>query len=306
MAVSLFLAVALVFSNVAILPAIFYAYWKQLYPETAVLTAVLAASTAFHVCQVGWFCFGVGVEALQVTDHFMVYTALVWFSLYFAGAAERARTSITIGTMAVMLPVIVAFIGSWVSGAIIIAIVIVLTVATLVYVFSVHGAGPPVAWGAFVVALFLLGLGVVLHVFGGDYGDENWKYPLAHSIWHILSMLSLYYVVGIPYHDANALKTMPVPTDARLGTEKGKRVGAGAGANVPRSIQRGDAALALFGTAAMDLLARAERAGKAVKKPRKKHGESSGATAPAYNGGKRNGRMLSLGGLKPNQYPAVI
>lgn len=206
MAIPVGLAAFLVLSNVAIFPAIFYAYYvRQLVAETALLLAVMAVSTAFHLCQVEWFCFGVDLHALQVTDHFMVYTALVWFSLYFAGAAERARTAITIATMAIMLPVILTFIGSWLSGGIIIAITLVLSVVVLTYAIHVNG-GPPVAWGAFVVAMGLMAAGVFLHVFGGDFGPDNWKYPVAHSVWHVLSMLALYYVLGIPYRDDNALR----------------------------------------------------------------------------------------------------
>jgi hypothetical protein len=205
MAIPVGLAAFLVLSNVAIFPAIFYAYVRQLFAETALLLAVLAASTAFHLCQVEWFCFGVALHALQVTDHFMVYTALVWFSLYFAGAAERTRTAITIATMAIMLPVILTFIGSWLSGGIIVAITLVLSVVVLTYAIHVYG-GPPVAWGAFVVAMGLLAAGVFLHVFGGDFGPDNWKYPVAHSVWHVLSMLALYYVLGVPYRDDNALR----------------------------------------------------------------------------------------------------
>ena len=195
----------LVLSNVAIVPAILYAHIRHLIPEMALLTAVLAASTAFHMCQVEWFCFGVELRELQIVDHFMVYTALVWFSLYFAGVAERPRTGITIGVAPVMLVAIVHFIGTLMDGAIIVALVLVLTVLALTYAFYARG-GPPVAWGALVVSMGLLAAGVFLHVFGGDFGPSNVKYPVAHSIWHILSMLALYYVIGIPYRDENGLR----------------------------------------------------------------------------------------------------
>lgn len=294
MAASPALAAFLVLSNVAIVPAIAYAYWRRLFPETAVLCAVLAASTAFHVCQVGWFCFGVGVDALQVTDHFMVYSALVWFSLYFAGASERARTSITIAAMAVILPVIVAFIGSWMSGAVIVAIVLVLTVATLMYVFSVHGDGPAVAWGAFIVALGLLGLGVLLHVFGGDFGDENWKYPVAHSVWHVLSMLSLYYVLGIPFRDNSALKNFH-GIDGRTGGKKPKRRPNG-----------GDIALSVVGAAAVGILSKATRAPQQSRSKQKQHHQKQ-ATA-GFGGARGSGasKPLSLGNAHPDPFRDAV
>jgi hypothetical protein len=168
---------------------------------------------AFHICQVGWFCFGLQLHALQLTDHFMVYTALLWFSLYFAsegtfateGTAERLRMSITLSTMAVTLPVIASFIGTWMSGAIVVAITIVLTALMFSFVFILRGA-PRFAWPSLFVALLLLAAGVVLHVFGGDYGPDNWVYPAAHSVWHIMAMLSLFWIIDIPYKDKAKLR----------------------------------------------------------------------------------------------------
>jgi hypothetical protein len=161
---------------------------------------VFLASSAFHICQVGWFCFGLQLHALQLTDHFMVYTALLWFSLYFAGTPERVRMSITLSTMAVTLPVIASFIGSWLSGAIVVAITLVVTSLMFIIVFVLRG-GPRVAWPSLLVALLLLAIGVVLHVVGGDYGPDNWVYPAAHSVWHIMAMLSLFWIIDIPYKD---------------------------------------------------------------------------------------------------------
>lgn len=192
------LALALVLSHVALFPAILYAYWRRLFVETSLLIAVLVASVAFHVCQVGWFCFGLDLHALQLTDHFMVYTALLWFSLYFVGAAERVRTAVTIAAMAIVLPVIATFIGSWMSGAIIVALVLVIATLVLLGVYFAHG-GPPIAWASLLVAMVLLGAGVVLHVIGGDFGPDNWKYPVAHSLWHVLAMLALFYILDVPY-----------------------------------------------------------------------------------------------------------
>ncbi len=182
------LALALVLSHVALFPAILYSYWRRLFVETALLIAVLVASTAFHVCQVGWFCFGLDLHALQLSDHFMVYTALLWFALYFAGAAERARTAITIAAMAIVLPVIATFIGSWMSGAIIVAMVLVLATLVLVGGYFAHG-GPPIAWGSLLFA-----------------------------------MLSLFYILDIPYKDESMAHTwITVGDRARVAYSKRRR-----------------------------------------------------------------------------------
>ena len=210
--VTVWLGIALVLSNLAIVPAIWLTYRKMLYVETTILLVVLAASTAFHVCQVGWFCFGVEPHALQITDHFSVYTALIWFSLYWVEAPERTRTALTVATMIVSLPVIITFIGTLASGAFVIALAIVITLSALACVVSANG-GLFINCGAFAAAVILLGVGVVLHVVGGDFGDENWKYPVAHSLWHVFAMLALFFVVAIPYPDGAAVHAWRSPGD---------------------------------------------------------------------------------------------
>jgi hypothetical protein len=215
MAISFFLSLCLVVSNLAIAPAIVYAFALRLIPETALLVSVFVASTAFHVCQVGWFCFGVGVRDLQVADHFMVYTALVWFTLYFCGVAERPRTGITIGLFPLLIVVIGHFTGTMVDGAVVVALTVAIALVALTCAFHNYG-GLPIEWGAFAVATSLLAAGVFLHVYGGDFGDDdNAYYPIAHSVWHVLSMLSLFYILGIPFRGSNALTgaifTAPTP-----------------------------------------------------------------------------------------------
>lgn len=262
MAVSVGLAIFLVFSNVAILPAVIYAHILHLIAETALLVAVFAASTAFHMCQVEWFCFGVELRELQIVDHFMVYTALVWFSLYFCGVAERPRTGITVVLFPVLLVVIIHFLGSMMDGAIVVAITVAFAFAALTYAFFVYG-GIPIEWSAFVVATSLLGMGVFLHIFGGDYGDDNIFYPIAHSVWHILSMLSLFWILGIPYRDRNSLDTMNF--GAGMALPVGKSVGAAMAqppASVsPRQQQHTAVAAAATGTASPSRGGRSMREG---------------------------------------------
>lgn len=200
MALSVWLAVALVLSNLAVVPAGVLAYWRGYVVELTILVLSFTISTAFHMCQVGWFCFGLELHGLQLGDHFMVYWALVWFSLYWVGAAERLRMALTIAAMGVSLPVIATFIGTWIPGAFVVGVTIVLALIVLAIALKLYG-GPPVNWKAFAAALVLLGVGVFLHVMGGDFGSENWKYPIAHSLWHMFAYFALYFILAIPFKD---------------------------------------------------------------------------------------------------------
>lgn len=194
--------VGLVLSNVAIFPAIYYAYYRGLFVEMAISISVFIASTSFHICQVDWFCWGVSLHALQITDHFVVYTAVFWFSLYWAGAAERTRAALTLGLMAVLLPVIITHLGSWIPLAAVAALTITMTLGIVVLVVYIKGR-LLIAWKPMAIASVLLVAGVVLHVFGGDFENGNQKYPVAHSVWHALSMLSLLFVLKVPFKDVS-------------------------------------------------------------------------------------------------------
>jgi len=198
------LAAALVFSHLAAIPALIYLVWRGLIVETTVLATAVVVSTLYHLCQVGWVCFGLDLHALQVSDHFMVFFALVWFLLYAAGSTERIRAAVTIAVMGISLPFIISNLDSWVGGAVVTGVAIVAFIATFIAYASVRKA-IQVEWRAFAVSLFLILAGVVLHVYGGDYGPLNTIYPVAHSVWHVLAFLSLYYIVMIPFTSTSIL-----------------------------------------------------------------------------------------------------
>lgn len=189
-------ALALVLSHVFLLPALYLTWKRRLAPEASLIVGVLIASTLFHMCQVELFCFWLDLHALQLTDHFMVYTALLWFSLYaIKGVGKRLRISIVFAVMAIELPIIATYMGKLVDGAIVIAATIIIT--TVVFLSVWHRRGrPKFNWSELLVAVLAIGIGVVLHVVGGDYG-ENWLYPAAHTAWHITAMTALYYFVKV-------------------------------------------------------------------------------------------------------------
>jgi hypothetical protein len=197
-------AVGLVLSNLFLGPAIGYAWVRRLAVETAVLIAVFVASTTFHTCQVGWFCWGVTLPALQLTDHFTVYAAIVYFSLYFVGTRQRERTAVTVAVIPVLLPVIASYLDSIVSGVVVIAIAAVVALVAAVVILWSQGVIFMDARSV-LVAVVLLAAGVVFHVVGGDFGEDS-DYPWAHTAWHVLAMLALLFVLDIPYEETSVLK----------------------------------------------------------------------------------------------------
>ena len=47
----------------------------------------------------------------------------------------------------------------------------------------------------------------MLHVVGGDFEPGvNKLYPILHSVWHLLALASLYFVLDIPYSRTSVLK----------------------------------------------------------------------------------------------------
>lgn len=206
MSVPVIVGIALVFSHLAAIPALAYFVYKCLPAETTVLATAVVVSTAYHICQVEWFCFGVvTVKDFQKADHFWVFFALVWFLFYAAGASLDVRASGTVGIMGVSLPVIVSEGNSWLAGAMVVGLGILGFFISLLIYASIRN-GILIEWRAFAISLVLLGFGVALHLYAGDFSPENMIYPAAHSIWHILAFVSLYYIAMIPHTKTSFLR----------------------------------------------------------------------------------------------------
>jgi len=203
--VSTGVAAALVLSHIAAVPALIFLVYKQLIAETAVLATAVWASTAFHMCQVEWFCFGMTVESLQIGDHFMVFFALIWFLLYASGTTERVRVALSVAIMGVSLPIIISNMETYVAGVIVVGIAVAAFLVTLVIYSCIRGT-IRIEWRSFAVALVLIGLGTALHVFGGDFGDAAGYYPTAHTVWHVLAFFAIYYTAMVPFVQTSTLR----------------------------------------------------------------------------------------------------
>lgn len=198
MSVSVTVGAALVLSHLAAIPALVYLGARKCVIETVILAITVLISTLYHFCQVGWACFAVDLHAWQIGDHFMVFFALIWFLLYAAGSSERVRTAVSIAVMGVSLPVIISHIDTWFAGIAVTSLAVLAFAITFV-VYARLRKKVRVEWRAFAVALALIVAGVSVHVFAGDFGPDNTVYPVAHTVWHVLAFVSLYYIAMIPF-----------------------------------------------------------------------------------------------------------
>lgn len=95
----LFAGICLVVSNIALLPAIFYAKYLSLVPEFSILAIVFFVSSFYHLCQAGFVCIlGIDFTTFRLADHFFVYSALVWIVLYFFVASHGIATATNLRT----------------------------------------------------------------------------------------------------------------------------------------------------------------------------------------------------------------
>ncbi len=193
--------VALVASNLALVPAVYYAVRWHLIPEVAVLAVVLAVSTFYHLCQAGFVCaLGIGFRTFQLADHFFVYGGLLWVVLFFLGLRLRFRFSILIVAQAFAFPLLVEFSHRWWFSLLVIAVVTV--VALLLIAFSAADVRDFSA-ANFVAAAVLVLAGFALHLLAGDPpepdGDRSnaARYAWLHSLWHVLAMLAVYYALDL-------------------------------------------------------------------------------------------------------------
>jgi hypothetical protein len=178
-----------VLSNLALLPAVAVSFYYQLFAEAIVLIVLLFVSSVYHLCQSGFVCF-YSFAALQISDHFYVYSTLVWITLYFVGVNLQIRFIFFFIIQAALLPAVIVYMHSWILAGVLIASLVI--IALVILGFFVKDFPSIDLLDIFVVFL-LLGGGFSLHVYAGDPGTS--KYATSHSIWHVLSMLSIFFVI---------------------------------------------------------------------------------------------------------------
>lgn len=179
---------ALILSNLALVPAIIYAAYKQYVTELVFLVLLFTSSTTYHICQADFGCVFT-MRALQTTDHFMVYSTLVWITLFFLRLPLVTRICLLIIAQVPLLPALVDFLDNWWIAVALVGYLVLIGIISMV----VMKRFPTTNLIDFYVAVLLLGVGFFLHVFAGTPGSEN--YGTLHTVWHVLAMLALFFVL---------------------------------------------------------------------------------------------------------------
>lgn len=181
-------AIALVASNAPLLLAVAYCIVYGLLPEAAVTTATFLASSAYHLCQTTDVCV-FSLYTHVISDHIFVFTLIVWMFLFLLRIRLDVHAALFVLGLLFVVPVMIQYMNAWWVTPVVALVLIVAYVAT----WAVRGRWPAYDW-------LDMGIGVALMVAGCGFffaagPPDGANYVWAHSIWHALVMLGLYFAL---------------------------------------------------------------------------------------------------------------
>lgn len=192
----------LILSNIAMLPAIIYAWFRRLYAETALLITVATVSFLYHACQGNFFCIvretSFGEQKfviLQNTDEFFVNITIIWFVMYFLNVPRDVEFAVVFTIAPILLISILSNTANTLYiliGAISVAGIVAFSYSLILnrkFRFSYIPA---------FIALFLLIGGSLFFYFANDPGTSD-NYSSFHATWHVLLMLAVAFVLHTRY-----------------------------------------------------------------------------------------------------------
>lgn len=195
---------ALLLSNLALLPAIYLAFKYRLIPEANMMLVVFVGSVVYHLCQVNFVCIlGFKFETLQFMDNFFVYSLLTWIILYFIGLNLAERFTVFVWFQIFVFPLILEFIDTWWLASI---FIVFLAFVALFLTLLLLKKMPHFHRGIFFFGLLLVLVGFGFHIIGGEPSQpkntvtpEAEHYAIYHSIWHIFSMFGIYFAIDLKH-----------------------------------------------------------------------------------------------------------
>ena len=193
---------ALVLSNLALVPAIYLAFKYRLLPEANLMLVVFVGSILYHLCQVNFVCvLELEFKTLQLMDNFFVYSLLTWIILWFIGLKLEERFIVFVWFQLFQLPLILDFVNTWWLASLFIIFLVFVTVFLVLLVLKQM---PQFHRGVFFFGLLLVLVGFGFHIIGGEPSQpkntvtpEVEHYAIYHSIWHIFSMLGIYFAIDL-------------------------------------------------------------------------------------------------------------
>ena len=178
----------LVFSNLALLPAILLFAKKGDFSSAIVYGGTFSASVFYHSCRANFFCVYDYVQ-LRTTDYIFVYRAIVWSvtALGIRAKDTSAHKNTHIFLFFLLTDAIYFSVMSNIPFGYLPIIGIGLPLAVVIVFNAASGSrmfyNKP--WTIATVVLALSG-GLFMFVFPDSL------YSVAHSLWHVFSMLSAY------------------------------------------------------------------------------------------------------------------
>jgi len=191
---------ALVLTNLILVFPVVHLAWLLRFDYAAALLTTMLASIAYHGCRAGFFC-EYRFRDHQITDHIFVFLTLIYVASRLAVRRSFFPRNVRLEYPEILLTARVAFFFA----------IVLPTVMANMYnpespLAALFGFGVPIAvviLGACVsgerlfydVKFGLIGSGLFLvSVAFYACAPHSW-YQWSHSIWHLLSMLSVYFII---------------------------------------------------------------------------------------------------------------
>jgi hypothetical protein len=210
-----------VVSNVAFLPAVFYAFWvrPRLITEAVVILVMTTVSAMYHACLGGMGCMTFRLSTWQLADHFMVYSTLAWVAYYVFLLRLEIRLCAWVVTQAILFVTLHRFSTMWWYGFSVAGFV--LATCLLLLHFTEMEKGHRVHATNVVVAAATFGTGVSLHIMTDRV--VGLLYGVTHPIWHFLAGIALFFLLD-HVHGHNYLTKLVNAIYERDGIDTGDTV----------------------------------------------------------------------------------
>lgn len=181
-------AIALVASNAPLLLAVAYCVVYGLIPEAAVTTATFLASSMYHLCQTTDVCV-FSLYTHVISDHIFVFTLVVWMFLFLLRMRLDVHAALFVLGLLFIVPVMIQYMNAWWVTPVVALVLLVAYVAT----WALRGRWPAYDWLDMAIGVTLMAAGCGFFFAAGPPDGAN--YVWAHSIWHALVMLGLYFAL---------------------------------------------------------------------------------------------------------------
>jgi len=184
---------ALILTNLAILPASIITIRFGDIPTFTMTIIMLIISSFYHLCLAEVWCVA-PLRLLQACDHLSVCAIIVWLFLLIMYNNLDIQFSIFL-VVFISLIVMTPFLLNSLIVEITVAIFIVFAALAQVMIFEKKLKPFEILFVIIVAIIF--GSAVVLFVIGGDVDSDLYK--ILHPIWHVLAMLGLIPLLFLTY-----------------------------------------------------------------------------------------------------------